>query len=173
MNQPIGTLQGKPETDRAPFLRTTWDNHRDSHIVARFLALWGDNLLRQRCGGLKGTQTDGVIECRPLEIIPSTVGCDDSVMQMGHSIKYIRIMGCQPFCDLFQFGEVIAEEIALTERCQTLSQRERPQPRLLDNRLSLIPLHDNGDSPHKNDLQGDDDEDKLSPQTGANNREDV
>src|SRR5262245_4074167 len=137
MNQPIATLQGKPETDRAPFLRTTGDNHRDSHVVAWLIGLWDDDLLRQRCGCLKGNLADGVIECRPLEIIPSTVGCDDSIMQMGRGVKYIRIMGREPFRDLFQFGEIIAEEIALTERRQTLSQGERPQPRLLDDRLSL------------------------------------
>src|SRR5919108_2482505 len=116
---------------------------------------------------------DPITECRSLEIISPTVGGDDAVMQMGYGVKYIRVMGRQPFRHLFQFGEIIAEEIALTERRQTLSQGQRPQPRLLDDGLSLIPLHDNGDSPHKSDLQGDDDENELGPQTATNNREDV
>ena len=128
MNQPIGTLQGKPETDRAPFLRAARDDHRDGHIVARLIGLWEDDLLHQRCGSLKGTLANRIIEYRALEIISSTVGGDNSVMQMGHGVHHIRVMGRQPFRDLFQFGEVVAEEIPLTERRQ-LSPKESARNR--------------------------------------------
>jgi hypothetical protein len=73
-------------------------------------------------------------------------------MQVSHSVYHIRLMGGQSFRYLFQFGEVIAEQIPFAERRQTLPEGERPQTRLLDDRLTLVPLHDRDDRAHEGDL---------------------
>ena len=97
MNQPIGTLQGKPETDRAPFLGAARDKHGDGHIIARLCDLWQDDFLHQRCCGLQGTLADRIAELCPLEIISPTEGRDSPIMQMGHGVQDIRVIGPSAF----------------------------------------------------------------------------
>ena len=58
-----------------------------------------------------------------------------------------HFLGC-----LFEFDQVIAEEIPLTQRRQTQRQGECAQPGLVENPNTLVTLYDDGDDPHQGQL---------------------
>src|SRR6266571_8912729 len=140
-NSHIRSLQGKSQPYRPPFLAALGDIHRDGHIVAGRLGLRDGEALYQWLCRLQGTQSDGIIEDFPLEstflldecseLTILTERSDFPIAQMDHGVHHIIIVGRYLRRHLFKLGEVIAEEIALTEGGQTCCQSNRAQSRLV------------------------------------------
>jgi hypothetical protein len=87
---------------------------------------------------------------------------------VGYRIDDVLVIGCKLLGGLFQLDIVIADQIGFTQSRQTGPQGERPQPRLFEDRLTMLVFDYQHHRRHEGDFQSDNEEDKFRPEAALN-----